>query len=407
MTPLKILVLEEHPFERAIIVRILNHLGHDEVMQASSAVDGLSLLQQRGAVDLAICNLRINMQDSIDALTFLRDAGERQLIRSVVVSNDIANDLQCFVQQAISAMGLELLGYLGKPYNIKFMDSLLRKQLQRRLVRPPTVASLQEMPSRQQLLNAIAEQQIRAYYQPKVDLITGAAVSAEVLVRWERDDEIIQPCEFLYAIEAHGLMDDMFYALLKQGLATLCALRSNGHDFSLALNLHSSQLMNADLVKHIQEALCAHHLSGACLTFELTEEGAVDDSAGPLENLIRLRMLGCGLSIDDFGIGFSSLERLCHLPFNEIKIDGSFVRGMREKPTCKVAIENTLALAASLNMRVVAEGIETSEQRSALLKMGCILAQGYLYAKPMESTDLLLWVAQSMYASQRTVQSAR
>ena len=108
-----------------------------------------------------------------------------------------------------------------------------------------------------------------------------------------------------------------------------------------------------------------------------------------LENLIRLRMMGCRLSIDDFGAGFSSLQRLCQLPFNEIKLDAEFVRGLNDEPRCRAVIGSTLALGSTLGMSVVVEGIETAEQHRELLELGCTQGQGYWHARPMDGADLL------------------
>jgi EAL domain-containing protein (putative c-di-GMP-specific phosphodiesterase class I) len=131
---------------------------------------------------------------------------------------------------------------------------------------------------------------------------------------------------------------------------------------------------------------------GASLTFELTESGLLEAPATSLESLVRLRMMGCRLSIDDFGAGFSSLQRLCQLPFNEIKLDAEFVRTLEHEPRCRAVISSTLALGEALGMSVVIEGIETEAQRQQLLALGCTQGQGYWYARPMSSEDLLQWL---------------
>jgi EAL domain-containing protein (putative c-di-GMP-specific phosphodiesterase class I) len=105
-------------------------------------------------------------------------------------------------------------------------------------------------------------------------------------------------------------------------------------------------------------------------------------------------MMGCRLSIDDFGAGFSSLQRLCQLPFNEIKLDADFIRNLQHEPRCRAAISSTLALGETLGMSVVIEGIETDAQRRELLALGCTLGQGYWYARPMPGEDLLSWLQQ-------------
>ncbi|MCU1765527.1 EAL domain-containing response regulator [Pseudomonas protegens] len=391
MTHLKILVLEELSFERAVIIKILYHIGYDNIIQARSASEALSILQIGGAVDLTICSLQLNEVNDVDSLTFLRLAGEKNLIRSVIICSKIAPDLKHFLEQAISSMGIELLGDVEKPININVLDRLMRQKSQEASTQREVTTSLKATPSRNQLLRAFTKHEIQAYYQPKIDLLTGDVIGAEVLVRWETEGRIIQPSQFISAIESHGLWDTIFYSILEQGLKTLDLLRNSGYNLSLAFNLHCSQLANLTLTKKISSALRHYNIPGQNLTFEITESELMNDSSLPLENLIRLRIMGCGLSIDDFGVGFSSLERLCQLPFSEIKIDASFVQNMITRPNYKAAVEYTLALAASMNMKVVAEGIETIEQRDALLKMGCTAGQGYLYAPPMNWQEMLSW----------------
>lgn len=145
------------------------------------------------------------------------------------------------------------------------------------------------------------------------------------------------------------------------------------------------------MTDHIREALRRHELVGADLTFELAENGLLEIPSGTQESLLRLRMMGCGLSIDDFGVGFSSLKLLCQLPFTEIKLDGEFVQSIRETRS-KAVIASTIALAQSLNMELVIEGVSDEKECRALVEMGCVLGQGFYYAQPMSSHELLTWL---------------
>ena len=124
----------------------------------------------------------------------------------------------------------------------------------------------------------------------------------------------------------------------------------------------------------------------------MTETGTLDPGSISLENMVRLRMMGCGLSIDDFGGGYSSLQRLCSLPFNEIKIDAEFIRDLSSEPRSRAAISSVLSMARELNIGVVIEGIETVEQRDILISLGCETGQGYLLAHPMPAHNLLPWL---------------
>jgi len=179
---------------------------------------------------------------------------------------------------------------------------------------------------------------------------------------------------------------------MNQALSLQRLAKNAGLALDLSFNLNASQLTNSNLTAVIKGILSLHQTAPASVTFELTESGLLEAPATSLETLVRLRMMGCKLSIDDFGAGFSSLQRLCQLPFNEIKLDGEFIRTLLHEPRCQAIVSSTLALGETLGMSVVVEGIETEEQRESLLAMGCTQGQGYLFARPMNDVDLLRWL---------------
>ena len=246
------------------------------------------------------------------------------------------------------------------------------------------------------LRQALAEQQIQAFYQPKFNLQTGQVLGVEVLARWLHPTEgLLSPAAFLPDLEREGLLDELLQVLMSQALALQGQAHRQGTALNLAFNLQAVQVANAGLVAQIRRALVEHRVLGASLTFELTESGQLEVPSVALENLRYLRLMGCHVSLDDFGAGFSSLQRLCQLPFTEIKLDAEFVRGLLHEPRCRAVIGSTLALGQTLGMSVVIEGIETTEQHQALLALGCTQGQGYWHARPMNGVDLLRWLQRS------------
>jgi EAL domain-containing protein (putative c-di-GMP-specific phosphodiesterase class I) len=257
---------------------------------------------------------------------------------------------------------------------------------------PQAPPSLEQADERQ-VRHAIEDQQLEAYYQPKFDLRSGAVVGVEVLARWNHPVQgVLSPAVFLPAMERYGLMDELLFCVMQQALALQWQASNQGLALDLAFNLQAAQLAEVELTAHIKRILAIHQTPGGSVTFELTESGLLEVPAVALENLVRLRMMGCRLSIDDFGAGFSSLQRLCQLPFNEIKLDAEFVRGLLHEPRCRAVIGSTLALGQTLGMSVVIEGIETTEQHQALLALGCTQGQGFWHARPMRGSDLLRWL---------------
>ncbi len=389
--PLRVLVLEDHAFQRSVAVNMLRTLGCREVFEASDGAEALALLQEVGTVDVALCDLQM---EGMDGLEFLQRVGASGQVKSVIISSSLSADLRRAVHQMVALLGLELLGDVGKPLHVQVLANLLGKSLDRPALAQPAAAAV-TLASEAAVRQALAQRQLQAWYQPKFNLQTGQVCGVEVLCRWLHPTQgILSPALFMPVLERCGLLDELLFTQIEQALVVQQSARAQGLFLNIAFNLHAVQLANAQLTVTLKKLLAHHGACGAGLTFELTESGLLEAPATSLESLVRLRMMGCRLSIDDFGAGFSSLQRLCQLPFNEIKLDAEFIRNLEHEPRCRAAISSTLALGETLGMSVVIEGIETDAQRRELLALGCSQGQGYWYAWPMAGADLLLWLQQ-------------
>lgn len=393
---LRVIVLEDHSFQRAMAVSMLQQMGCSEVFQAADGAEALAVLNEVGPVDIALCDL---CMDGMDGLEFLQTVGHSELVNSVIICSSLSADLRRTVRQIISFLDLELLGDIGKPLSCEILERLLKKHM-------PRIAALPEQPEifldEAQVLQGLAAQEICAFFQPKFILATGEITGVEVLARWRHaSGKVLSPACFLPVLERNDMLDELLWLQLHQGLALQKQLRALGHDLNFAFNLHAAQLSNGTLAAEIRTLLSEYGADGPSLTFELTESGLLQAPETSLECLFRLRMMGCRLSIDDFGTGFSSLQRLLQLPFNEIKLDAGFVQGLTQEQRCHAVVSSTLALGEALGMSVLVEGIETDEQRQNLLNMGCTQGQGYWYARPMSSGDLMRWLEGGQQRSQR------
>ncbi|MGF6669259.1 EAL domain-containing response regulator [Pseudomonas monsensis] len=389
--PLRVLVLEDHAFQRSVAVNMLRALGCREVLEASDGAEALALLESVGTVDVALCDLQM---DGMDGLEFLQRVGPSGQVKSVIISSSLSADLRRAVHQMVALLGMDLLGDVGKPLHAQVLADLLDKAINRP-VTPLPAATAVTLASEAAVRQALAEQQLHAWYQPKFNLHTGEVCGVEVLCRWLHPTRgIISPALFMPVLERCGLLDALLFTQLEQALLVQSSAREQGFALNIAFNLQATQLASGELTSTLLSLLARHATTGASLTFELTESGLLEAPATSLETLVRLRMMGCRLSIDDFGAGFSSLQRLCQLPFNEIKLDADFIRNLEHEPRCRAAISSTLALGETLGMSVVIEGIETDAQRRELLALGCTQGQGYWYARPMSGVDLLGWLQQ-------------
>ncbi|MBK5544213.1 EAL domain-containing response regulator [Pseudomonas sp. TH04] len=391
-TSLRVLVLEDHLFQRSVAVNLLKQLGCGEVLEAGNGTEALAVLQGAGSVDVVVCDLQM---EGMDGLEFIQRISATGQVGAIIVSSGLPGDVRRAVSQMGALLGVNMLGDTGKPLQVETLQLLLERALSTRRRTPQPSSSL-ELADEQQVRRALLEQQLQAYYQPKFDLHSGAVLGVEVLARWNHPFQgVLSPAVFLPAMERSGLMDDLLFCLMQQALVLQGQALSQGLALDLAFNLHAAQLADVELTARIKTLLATHQTPCASVTFELTESGLLEVPAVSLENLVRLRMMGCRLSIDDFGAGFSSLQRLCQLPFTEIKLDAEFVRGLLHEPRCRAVIGSTLALGQTLGMSVVIEGIETTEQHQALLALGCTQGQGYWHARPMNGVDLLRWLQRS------------
>lgn len=233
-------------------------------------------------------------------------------------------------------------------------------------------------------MNGLSRHEFKAYFQPKVTLPDGRLNGLEVLARWSHPTRgILGPASFLPHLEGEEAIDTLFWQLLEQGL-----ILQQGHPgLGLAFNVHPSQLNRPGFASRIQSKLQEYRVPASLLTLEITETGALTVTADALAVLLRLRLMGCVLAMDDFGTGYSSLGRLCELPFNQIKIDKSFVQGINRSSRGYAAIRSAVGLARSLTLSLVIEGVETPEQQAYLEELGCQEVQGFRFGRPMSAAE--------------------
>ena len=235
------------------------------------------------------------------------------------------------------------------------------------------------------LRHALARGQLWLAYQPIVDCRTGRVAGAETLLRWTHPIRgPISPIEFIPVAEETGLIEEIGAHVLQQSLVQLATWRQAGvlpEDFRLSVNVSARQLRDHSLQAVLTESLAVHGLSGSRLNLELTESIMMGDSPFMAEVLLGLRQLGIGLSVDDFGTGYSSLSYLSRFPVSAVKIDRSFVRGLGVDAGDEAIARSVVAMASALDLSVIAEGVETEAQRSSLVGLDVVLAQGWLWGE--------------------------
>ncbi|TFD74583.1 putative bifunctional diguanylate cyclase/phosphodiesterase [Cryobacterium fucosi] len=246
----------------------------------------------------------------------------------------------------------------------------------------------------QELRSAIGDDELELHYQPKVDLASGNVQGVEVLVRWNHPTRgLLLPEHFLELVEEAGLMHALTQIVLTKALDQAVLWRAQGELLTIAVNLSASSLVDRDLPDRIGAMIGSRGLPASVLTLEVTEEFLLNDRERARDILTRLRALGVRIAVDDFGTGYSSLAYLRDLPIDELKLDQSFVFPMIDDERAATLVSSAIALAHSLGLQMVAEGVENSVAYDELVRFGCDSAQGYLVSRPVPAEELNVWLA--------------
>jgi EAL domain-containing protein (putative c-di-GMP-specific phosphodiesterase class I) len=240
----------------------------------------------------------------------------------------------------------------------------------------------------------LAHGELEVHYQPVVSLVTGSIEGFEALARWRRGDEWVSPAEFIPVAEESGLIIPLGGWVLTEACEQLQKWRAieGCEQLTMSVNVSPQQLRSSDVVAMVRAALSISQLDGSALWLEITESSMVLDTTDTAATFEALHRLGARVCVDDFGTGFSSLSYLQQFEIDRLKIDRSFVVAMATGSQGRSLVSAILAIARTLRIDVVAEGIETEEQAEGLIALGCRGAQGFLFGRPSpaSSVDYLL-----------------
>ncbi len=249
---------------------------------------------------------------------------------------------------------------------------------------------LEKFNMQKSLRRAIEQDELVLHYQPKVDGKTGQVTGMEALVRWQHPEKgLIYPSEFIPLAEESGLIKLLDEWVLKNACMQLKYWRDNGHqDLRLAVNLSARQFKEQHLPVTVANVLSEAGLEPMHLELEITETVAMENLTFTVSTLGKLMEMGVNISIDDFGTGYSSLNYLKHFPINFLKIDRSFIADILEDKNTYAIVKAIIEVAHTLNLKVIAEGVETKEQLTVLKFMGCDEIQGYFISRPLPLEEL-------------------
>jgi EAL domain-containing protein (putative c-di-GMP-specific phosphodiesterase class I)/FixJ family two-component response regulator len=383
----EVLILDDDTFMLKLLGHMLGELGFPRTTACTSGDAALAALDGRGCAP-ALILFDLNMP-GIDGMEFLRHLHSRDFSGSLILVSGEDDRMLQAAQSLARAHRVAILGSLRKPVAREDLAKIL-DQWQPHAHRKG--AAHKAAYGAEQVRQAIANGELVNHYQPKVEVASGRLKGVEALVRWRHPvDGMVFPDQFIGVAEEHGLIGALTTVVLGSALAQARRWRDAGLELTVSVNVSMDDLASLEFPDSIFAQTQSHGLSPRDVIVEVTESRLSKDLRSPLEVLARLRLKRFGLSIDDFGTGHSSLAQLRDFPFDELKVDRSFVHGASNNKTLRAIYEASLNLARQLGMRVVAEGVEDWSDWELLRRSGCAMAQGYFIARPMPAEALPAW----------------
>tara|TARA_R110002074_G_scaffold71754_1_gene165712 strand:+ start:13699 stop:14910 length:1212 start_codon:yes stop_codon:yes gene_type:complete len=386
----KTLLIDDDPFSLKLLKQQLANLGFAEVITHEHAKDALVALEANTEpVELIFCDLQMPEMDGVE---FVRHLARIHYAGGLVLVSGEDQRILRTVENLAKSHKLNVFGILNKPVAPGQLKSILADKLSH-TIRP--ARPLPRLYGPDEVRQAITNRQLVNHYQPKVAIDSGRVTGVETLARWlHPQDGLVFPDQFIATAEEHGFIDDLTQAVLSDALYQARHWQEEGLMLHVAVNISMVNLASLEFPDLVVRAAAEAGVSLSNLVLEVTESRLTNDPLASLDNLSRLRLKGISLSIDDFGTGHSSLKQLRDIPFDELKIDQSFVHGACRDASLRAIFEASLGMAKKMGMKTVAEGVENQDDWHFLRATGCDLAQGYFIARPMPAEALVDWVAE-------------
>jgi EAL domain-containing protein (putative c-di-GMP-specific phosphodiesterase class I) len=396
---LQFLVAESEPVQREVLAGLLRSAGAQHIHFAPDGHAALRALQASSAgaapaiqvppIDIVVLDLALA---GMDGLELIRRLAEDKWRAGLVVVGAQSGDLLFCVETMALAYGVDLLGAVAKPVSAARLEALVANY-----TRPADAAMSPATPSFTfaEVGKGLQAREFDPFFQPKIELETGQVQGLEMFARWRHPQHgVLGPAAFVPVLEAAGRIDFLDWSMIEKSVAACRTLHDQGIPISFSVNVDPGTLSHPQFIAQIGACLERHRILPGYLTFEITESSVLQTDPHFLERLLRLRMMGFGLAIDDYGTGRSNLQLLASIPFSELKIDRSFVDGASRKRAIGTVLKSCLGLARSLDRMSCAVGVETKQDWDFLQGLGCTYAQGFYIASPMPVDEFPKWLVE-------------
>ena len=384
----RVLIVDDDLRICRVIKRVATELGVE-----SKATDdpGLNFWREIERFEPNVIFIDLQMPQ-IDGVQLLRSLAEAKSTAAIVLVSGMDRSIVETSEELGKSLGLNMSGILIKPIDIDEIRDMLLRNFD--VVEAHLRDALEF--SEEELSEAIRNNELVVHYQPQIELVTDKVVGMEALVRWQHPKHgLVFPDNFIPLAENNDrLIRELTYAVLETILREDLFQRDDIHELNVSLNLSARMLGDLSLPDQFEKMLQGQQFSPGQLLIEVTESGAMEDAALTMDILTRFRIKGFRLSLDDFGTGYSSMVQLYRLPFNEIKVDKSFVMRLLTDEEAASIVRLTIDLGHSLGLEVVAEGIEDQETYDWLKSLQCEIGQGYFISRAMDAEKFVHWYDQ-------------
>ena len=378
---ISVLIAEDSPSLRMHLVGLLQRLGVRCIHQCADGAQAVEVLNSLSdAPDVMLIDLNMPIMDGVEFIQHIQCHGWQ--IPLIICSSHESALVNAIIQM-VRGHGLRVVRALPKPVTLERLSEALAECLRAPAAEVgPRPGATGIDPA--DLARAIDCGDILPYFQPKLDLRRG-------VIRGAPSDPI-SPDRFIPVAQANGLIHSLTLSILRQSLARIADWQDHGLTLSVAVNLSAQQLESTTLVAEVGDIVRRARVRPEQLILEITESALIRCESDALGTLVRLRMAGYGLSIDDYGTGYSSMLQLSRVPFTELKIDRSFVHGAHANEHLCAILKSSIEMTGRLGMACVAEGVESLEDWALLQKYGCDIGQGWLVGRAMPAAELLQWL---------------
>lgn len=400
-TSIRAIIVDDDAIARRLAAGVLRNLGVNPEFEAADGVEALARIRQESSrIDLALCDLEM---DGMDGVEFLSQLGSERPGMSVVLLSGMEKSLIESVEGMARSSGLRVLGALQKPVDRDKLSGLIARMSAAHSTNSAS-GDAGTLITVEDIARGLAERQFVPYFQPKIDLTSGKVTGVEALVRWRHPQlGLVPPNRFIPLLEDSGQIVELTWFMLDSSMRTLVEWLAKDLDISVSVNVTVDFLEEFAVTENIIALAQNLNAPPQRVTLEITESTAATHELTVIGNLARLRMRGFGLAIDDFGTGYASMQQLSRIPFKELKVDRSFVSGAARYPNLRTILESSLNLGRRLGLKTVAEGIETMDELRLVRSIGCDMAQGFLFAKPMEAGHFPRWVSDWKRVGQNSI----